>query len=313
MLLLLLGKARLPVLGWLLASACAALPDPPTGGDPADTGSDTGATTGEVSWEGQDDWDPSAPDWDSAQVEQQVTNFLSKGLPSPVAPTAIMDDLVRRIYEEEAPGYLTVKSSPTSLICEYEGEGTLSDHTEYSGGWIFSEVLVPLGDDVEQLQIHLLASFSITDPDQVVFELGGLIDGTVNRYSGNLVDTSYKIGGLWTYPASDSWLSEDMSSGIQLQMAGTREVYKGTLSGGISGDVILYAQDIVFDSQICDSLPVGSLLVRDPTTWWHTIGLTDDCTGCGRVTWGGEDLGEACVGEAIRDAALTAAQETWDM
>jgi hypothetical protein len=51
--------------------------------------------------------------------------------------------------------------------------------------------------------------------------------------------------------------------------------------------------------------PAGTFTVRDPSTGWWEIVLPDDCSGCGPLTWYGEDHGTVCVGASLQEAVLT--------
>jgi hypothetical protein len=95
-------------------------------------------------------------------------------------------------------------------------------------------------------------------------------------------------------------LQDGIAPGISLE--GTWNVksgYAGTLSGPVgAGELALDFEELTFTGD-CGA-PTGTLRVRDPSSAWWEIVLPDDCTGCGSLSYNGEEMGEACPGAGVR-------------
>lgn len=82
-----------------------------------------------------------------------------------------------------------------------------------------------------------------------------------------------------------------------ITMSGTwseKAGFVGVLSGPVGGGETAMDFDVTFEEG-CAS-PVGTVRVRDPSSFWWEITLGDDCSGCGPLTYDGVEEGEACPG-----------------
>ncbi len=271
------------------------------------------APAADAAWSGVDAWDPPAPDWGPAQVEAEISAVLAQGFPTPV-PTALdFEAFIARVAAEGAPGGTGARIEAESIVAEYDGEGSLQDGTTYEGGWIYTKATTPDPQGNLPVELRFLASFTLVDPDGLPYIRGGETRAHIVHTPDGSGEYFYKLGGRWSYPAADSWVGLDQSAAMEMKGTRTAAGDALLLQGGIDGTLEVYVRDLTFDPAVCGGLPVGELLVRDPTWYWHTITLTDDCSGCGQAEWAGAAEGEVCVGDILVGAAKHAVDDLWDM
>lgn len=264
-------------------------------------------------WDGVDGWDPAQAEWAPADLEAEIEAVVARGFPSPNATAADFEAFIEVVVAERAPGAMGVRIEDDSMLTEHNGEGSLRDGTAYEGGWIYTKERRPEADGGELQDFRFIASFTITDPDLVPYIRGGEIRTTVTRTPDGSGRFYSVIGGRWSYAPSDSWVGLDQSVAVDLQGERTPAGDQVVLSGGLDGDVTLYVRDLTFDPGVCGGLPVGEVLLRDPTFYWHTITLTDDCTGCGEASWAGLPEGEVCVGDTLAMAVQKTTDDLWEL
>lgn len=296
------------IVGWMGSVLFAAL-----AGCESSPPEETSADAGAPAWDGVDGWDPPEAEWAPADLEAETEAVVARGFPSPNATAADFEAFIGVVVTERAAGAMGVRIEDDSMLAQHDGEGSLRDGTVYEGGWIYTKERRSDPNGVELQDFRFIASFTITDPDQVPYIRGGEIRTTVTRTPDGSGRFYSVIGGRWSYAPSDSWVGLDQSVAVDLQGERTPAGDQVVLSGGLDGDVTLYVRDLTFDPGVCGGLPVGEVLLRDPTFYWHTITLTDDCTGCGEASWAGLSEGEVCIGDTLAVAVQKTTDDLWEL
>ncbi len=295
------GPGLALALGLGLLAACA-----PTDGEAGKDGSEGEPETGDPD-SGGVALVPLEPEWDAAAVQSAVLSSLAFGLPEPITMRDWLFDLLH-IWE----GDWAEVSCPSTVPIVGDGEvhtsslvGCSSDTYTLNGGWIYDEEILPDGDVLSGSGL-----FTVTGAytGGLTFRLGGSI---FLRYwtTETSQHSVFKIGGTFEDPTHSGWLGRGVSSGLEFEgevdaggLVNTRLV--GSL--GVAGEDFLYFEGVTMDQDICGGLPIGTVLVRDPSTLWLEMEFLDTCDPCATLMNGDEAMGEVCVGGAIQQAAVDA-------
>lgn len=262
------------------------------GGSGAAGGGDAGADTG-----GADAGPGAAPVWSVTEVESVFDAAFADGIPDPLR--------VRGVY-----GQAIAHAEPACPARESQSAGTLS------GVW-FADCVTRAGAHFDGLGIVLeahddavwdldgVANFIITLPDGRRFDGGGefALDA---RVGGGALRWSTKTGGVYHFDGETDWIGAGgevalFAEGVDAGGARSVRVDGGAVMAGHT----LAFRDLRAESDVCDGLPSGQVLVRDPGTHWWSVDF-GGCAPCGVLHFHGEATprGELCIGPAVGAAAL---------
>jgi hypothetical protein len=223
------------------------------------------------------------PAWSAEDVGAQFERVVTAGIPEPWTLNGHYLELI-------AHGDVVCPGPDNQMVMP---EGTCVSES----GYAYYGVATWWDTSTEELTAFYMftASFVITPPEEAPFQAGGSF-----RYDEYADGTwSGLVEGVFVDEGQGGWLASEPSSALQL--AGTAESV--VLHGGVTTDDGV----VWFDSlTTCDTTAAGDVRVRAPEGDWYTLSLDPDCSGCGQVTLGDQDLGEVCVDIA---GALQALQE----
>ncbi len=81
-----------------------------------------------------------------------------------------------------------------------------------------------------------------------------------------------------------------------------------SVTGGLAiGQTDLYLEQVAWDqSGPCMGKTTGTIWIREPTGYWYSWALGDDCDGCGEIRFSDSlDMGEVCLDLAyLEETAL---------
>lgn len=210
------------------------------------------------------------PSWDAGQVSLSIDDALALGLPDPGALLLEFQGMWTGA-DDDCPttrGDYSMTLIVTTCIADsgYRYGGVSTYEPEDDGGfWLLGDGFID--DDQDR-------TFSLAGELELVLE-----DDTWES----------RLTGIWGYPGSPvGWIAE--VPGLALWATGAGEEMSLGGSYGL-GDTDLFFEDVV----LADSCVTGAIWLRDPQGSWYTLTLAETCDGCGSVSYGDEELGEACV------------------
>lgn len=272
----------------ILPFAIACTPDP-AAADPHDTTVAFQPTPLEASYAPED-------------VDAAVASVLAADLFLPIDLYAWFDTLFSDVASAgtSCPARETSADDPLLWTSYWSGTCTGTTYT-VSGDWQITERREVRGSELHLSVLELHSFVGETLPDHDVVRGGG--NANIQWIASHDTATfALTFGGSYSDPSASGAIVDGVTA--VLSMAGTwwaARGYSGTLSGPLGGeDASLDFRDLVFTSG-CAS-PVGTLALRDPSSGWWTVDLTDDCSGCGALAFDGTDAGTACPGVVITDA-----------
>ena len=279
----------------IMLMACTGAGSPPSDGtSPVET--DTGSTSSYFEVQ------PLDPELDASEMEGAITAAIDGSIIMPLDlfrwSMGVVDD-VAQTKDPDCPQWEDSPTIENTQISNWFGECSGSAYA-VDGGWLLS---LTLNEDVEA------ASYSLSTSELYSFQGEAVADG------GKL-----QAGGKGHH----RWDHFPGVSIFDLRWSGTflDESADGPLKDGISGSVIFHGRidsDGVFTAELdgvssggggalsfgllefqegCKG-PVGTLKVRDPSSGWWTLEMSEDCSGCGPLSWYGEAHGDLCVGESL--------------
>jgi hypothetical protein len=266
----------------LLLPACDAPPAADRSANPpADTSGDTTSDPGVT---------PPDPAWTADEVEVRLNAGISLGFPDPFHPIDVYADLLRTGGTYDCPG-----------------TGDLNLEESFSGctastGYLFAGQAYWTGSVEGDRDVDLKGDCYIIDPDGNWFVGGGELAYAETTADGTHT-WSAEVAGTWGYPLSEGWTAETPSVALFYEGSEGAEATLRIEGGYARPDAQMYFDGVAFGE--CGDAPTGAVRLRDPTGYWYTVTF-DGCTGCGPVTFEGEELGEACVDLTAAAAGLTA-------
>jgi hypothetical protein len=217
-----------------------------------------------------------APSMDAAGVEAAVAALLEGELPD--APSVLGD--WRDLFDGVDPGYCPAITGDFSIAAPFDG-CYASDGRIWAGYAVYS-----VGSDYA-VDLQLEADASVTYPDGSTFLAAG------KTYQRVAEDGTFEtqVVGTWGGSNLDDWTGDQPS--VALWAAG--DAASVTFYGGVSrAEQALYVSEATWDASACPGA-TGEVRVRDPGGWWYTVTLDEDCSGCGTLSYVGQDLGTACL------------------
>lgn len=251
-----------------LLTACSGAP-PPT---------DTG--TPSAGWDTASPWTLHAPELDAAAVGARIDAVLGNGLPDSPALMASFDAL-------SAVGGNGCGGGGRNM--QYPMAGCQTESGWLIGGLIYYE-------QVETGSYTAQGDLFGVDPEGNRWIGAGDLVYTVRGDA----DWQFVVSGTWGYVHDAGWPGAQPSLSVTIDATpdGT------TLEGGY-----MPAEDAVYFSGVGvapDGTASGVVSLRDPLGDWYSLTLGPD--GCGPVSWGSDELGQACasLGPAVDDLLLRA-------
>jgi hypothetical protein len=243
---------------WTIVFACAsndAAEDP-------DSGAEDATTVPDIVLE---------PDW---TVEEAMTNAqasLAVGLPDSPAVRDLYFDLLEVGADEDCPGGDQLDGSRATGC-------TADSGYFYQGHSVWEE---------SDQQWTLSGDFEIITPEGSSFWLGGQV---VHRV--DLDQWSMGVEGTMIYEGADDWLWPGASAVYTVRYSeGLQEVH---VDGGLTANGVSFVFEDVHWARATEQGPGGTVLIRDPVGAWFTLVL-DATSGCGPVSYDGEELGTGCL------------------
>lgn len=231
-------------------------------------------------------------EWDADQVAAAVAEVLEQGYVGPTELKEVYLDAMSN-GDEACPG-LDQNGELTTITDDWI-IGCTSD-----AGWFYSGVALYefnswSDDGGTNVSLGMGGDFEIRDDSEQKFTVGGHALLHV-ALVGDTITMTNEVNGSWIFEGQPGWLGEGMGTLTWIEGTVTPDGRSVTLDGGIQvGDHALYFDEITWDDAACWDQPTGTLRVRDPSGVWFRIALSDSCTGCGPLTYGDDDAGEACV------------------
>lgn len=228
---------------------------------------------------------PPAPLLTSSRVTELINTALSVGV---VEPISARDTFLWLRYQGdlECPG-----DSPVQLMGMIEPCVSESGYT-YSGLTILRGTSGPISFPDT---FNFVADCYIIDPNGNRFVGAGELDYT----SWGSIDSgavALKTEGTWTYPPEEGWVGTDNSIWLDVIISWTNNTTEWyiNLDGATTIDERVVYYDSLYLTNDCHG-GWGQIQLRDPSGYWYTLKLSDDCSGCGQVYYNDEPLGESCT------------------
>lgn len=235
-----------------------------------------------------------APSLDADGVADAIDAVLALGLPSPLAPVTLWEEMLAQgdadcPPSDAPPGSLAMEVPCTaSTGYSYQGYGSGSaDAMDFDGD-----------GDADRYLLSFRAEGSIIDPQGETFRFGAEArfdqfigaDG-ISAYTGELL-------GSLAYPPDDAaWLADGVSSALLIGGVERSDGWGMHLDGGytVGATSIAFVGFSVYER--CPQGPAGTVGLRGEEGVWYDLTLDEGtCDGCGEVTFDGTvALGRACA------------------
>lgn len=206
--------------------------------------------------------------WTAEEVASLLASLLSPGIPEPLSLRSSFEGLFQGRDNQCPPGVgysMTGSAGCTSQSgWFYAGDSSLLE----DGGGGFT----------------LACNCYVIDPDGNWFMGGGQLE-----YIQSQGQVIARMDGSWGYEGQAGWLGQSSSFNYSVSIEQERIHLQGGL--GVPGGV-LYFEDL---GMAPDCGPFGLLKLRDPSGWWYSLDFGRECTGCGELSWGEQDLGPLCL------------------
>lgn len=232
-----------------------------------------------------------APEWTAAEVEAQLQEVLSVGLPGPATPRDLYLELMAA-GDEYCPG------DPYQLVDTHLQGCTASTGVWYAGisEWLeeHEDIVYDKGSFTLDLWA-LIGDFEIVDAEGRQFQCGGHVAAwtgstDLKRFWGG------EVSGTWLGEGHEGWLSEGTSAYLKYEGVAFGDHERTlTAEGGVTWlGTSVNLEQLVF-TESCPAHPGGVISVRDPVGSWHRLALTE-CQPCAEVVFAEDEvLGEACL------------------
>lgn len=232
---------------------------------------------------------PEDPVLDVSTIEERIRAGLEKGLPSPIRLRNLYGSFLSQ-RENWCPHMENPDSSNWHGVW-FDDCSTLDGYS-FWGTAVFFEFTDPAWT------MEAMASYELIDPEGFVFVGGGEYELDVVPN----VSWFFRVGGTFTYEPYGGWFAERGEASIFWDATFTEGVMQGRLDGGVGfHDIEFYFDGVYFDDSVCDGLPQGDIMVRDESGFWFSLPL-EECRPCGALIWNGEEQGEVCMGEPLKEA-----------
>ena len=247
---------------------------------------DTAAEVEEVTF------DAPTAEWDDATLAAAVQEVLEQGYVGPTELKAVYLDALSH-GDADCPG-LDNNGELTTITDDWIIGCTSDEGWFYSGVALYDENSWS-DEHATNVTLGMGGDFEIRSDDEDKFTVGGHFALRL-ALSGQTITMENDVNGSWLFENEAGWLGEGMGTLTWIDGTVTPDGRSVTLNGGIQvGDDAFYFDDVTWDDSQCWDQPTGTLRVRDPSGVWFRVALSDDCSGCGALTYGDEDAGEACV------------------
>jgi len=302
---------------------CTITGDCPVGTELRDDGAchrlatDTG-TGGTDSGTAAGDGGGASPDWTATDVAAALDDALAAGV---VQALPVFD-----AYES----YMEQREDRCPSMENPDAEGVTgvwqTDHCETAAGYVFegfafynSECVTPEENDMEpgvgMRSQGLVSQYRLEDPAGNEMEGGGDSSHECRWDTDGSISCFDQIGGSYLAQGTEAWLDAGVESSLFMFHDNDAKGRRTAIDGGVGlPSVDLSFDGLVVDWDQCDGQASGTVAVRDPSGWWFSLVLPGDCSGCGELWLGDDDLGELCVDIAghLRDTVASWEQPCWE-
>ena len=230
--------------------------------------------------------EPGEAQWSLDEVQSAIEQTLDAGF---FGPQAIRGVFLERMAHGDG-------RCPDSLV-------QISDHFVFGcttdDGWWFAGIATYEEYDLPEPwegtgeEWALSGDFEIIDPDGPVFRVGG----ETGRDQPSDGVWQGKVQGSWTQEDhAPPWIAGGISAMLTVTGSLNADASKAVLHGGLGiGETSLYFEHLRWKEGGCWEHPTGTIMVRDPSQYWWSLTLDDDCTGCGMLSYAsGESMREVC-------------------
>lgn len=239
-------------------------------------------------------WQPErpGPGLSAEEVAARIDSAMAPGFPDPILPR----DTLVSLLQHGDPSCPQGNSQGLSYVSSFYGCTATSGYVyagiaEYSGG------STELGSTAA---FHLLVDGFVIDDAGERFVGGGEIELSRQEPTWDVT-----LGGSWGYPPAGAWMSDPVS--LTMGYSGTSGAeWTVEVNGGYDDgrDHALWFDELAFNRDCTGGS--GTLGLREEGGYWYTLRLSEDCSGCGELSFeDGSELGEACVSLGAQAENLT--------
>ena len=262
---------------------------------PADSGE-------EAAWEATG---PDSPTWDSVEAIRTEQAFAT----DMVDPEDVIA-AYKEVFAHRSPGCPDTED-PDQVGANgvwFTRGCTAEDGSTFEGQGIFADVCAMEDDGggpAPQRDVGLLAQFEMSDPAGQSFLGGGGMSLRCSRKADGSGLCYTEFGGSYTWEGGTGWIRGGADVSLIVEHSWSEEERWTRLQGGVGlPDLDVAFDDVFIDHKACAGKPTGTLRVRDPSGWWHELTYAEDCSGCGTLSWHGQDEGTVCLdlGVYLEDA-----------
>lgn len=235
-----------------------------------------------------------APSLDADGVAAALEAALAVGLPSPVAPVVLWEEMLAAGDDTCPPPEAAAGSLMSEDPCT-----AASGYTYQGFGRASAEGVDGDGDgDLDRFRLGFRADGSITDPDGESFRFGAeaRFDQLIEANGGGSY-TGEVLGSLVYPPYDAEWLAAGVSSAVTF---GGFEDADGRWGMHVDGGYTVGETSVAFVGfsvyEACPQGPAGTVGLRGADGLWYDLAFdASACDGCGEVTYDGDTpLGRAC-------------------
>ena len=262
----------------------------------ADTEATASQTDTEVDWAPE----PVEAEWTLDVLDAEVIATLDAGMVMPPVVhqwTMDLHDAMVATDSEDCPDEMEASEQFAGFyVVWWDGQCT-TDNADVYGVWQGY-----VKEEGENVQLDMLYSMAGTyQQSDTPLKLAGNLIGSWNEDG----EFDYQMEGSFQYGESeDPAFATGIDIGIVWQGQRTEAGVSGTFDGPIGNfERAMQMSEITLEVG-CEGA-TGDFTVRDPSGGWWRVALDDDCSGCGSVSFAGEDMGETCVGTTLADHLTT--------
>jgi len=224
-----------------------------------------------------------APLLTAQQALDTLSDLLDIGIPEARTPGEIYGEMMSHV-DDDCPG----QDGGTYALLE---PCTTAEGYTFSGVSSWESGTQDIDGVTEYVFSTYQTSMTASTPTGETLTVGGIL-GYGGRFSEENTNATSWLAATVHYPSADSWLSQNTSSDMRILVDPSQSGgFEMEMFGGYSiEESAVYFDELSFE----DDCVTGTLRARDSVGEWYVLTLTD-CSGCGGVTVGTLDLGEACI------------------
>ena len=243
-----------------------------------------------------EDLDDPEPAWSLEEVSAQLDSVLSRGMPNPVQMEDRYTTLLFDHGDGDCPGGHGDGDDFFHLSCTTEEGYTFEGIALRARN---RDVLPGVVVDSWSLSGDFSIGYPSSDHAESTFlrGAGGIASSGTTR--DGVLDWFMSWNGSWSDDPTEGWMQEGVSILLEATGGVTADDRRHlVVNGGLAvGEADLYLESVGFDEgSACLGKATGTIWLREPSGYWYTWALGDDCDGCGRVVFSDSlEMGEVCL------------------